>query len=132
LSVFSRRDNLGNNPGGELAPFLFFFFVGVIRFVHNCAVVTEGKDDNGCNDNAGNDNDEKDSDGDDNCRFDGDDAFSPDCFFAAILDLPFLIFFGGITIEVDPLCPLEGLPSDGDLFLIVFAMVQILCDVFFF
>jgi len=91
LSVFSRRDNLGNNPGGELAP-LFFFFVGVIRLVHNCAVVTEGDDDNGHDDEAGNDNDEIDSDGDDNCRFDGDDAFFPGCFFAAILNSPFLIF----------------------------------------
>ena len=131
MSVFSQRDNLGNNPGGKLAPF-FFFFVDVIRFVHNCAVVTEGEDDNSCNDDAGNDNDEKDSDDDDNCRFDGDNAFSLDCFFAAILDLPFLNFFGGVTIEVDPLRPLEGLPSDGDLFLIVSAMVQILCGVVFF
>ena len=131
MSVFSRRDNLGNNPGGELAP-LFFFFVGVIRLVHNCAVVTEGDDDNGRDDEAGNDNDEKDSDDDDNFRFDCDDAFSLNYFFAAILDLPFLTFFGGVTIEVDTLRPLEGLPSDGDRFLIVFAMVQILCGVVFF
>ena len=110
----------------------FFFFVGVIRFAHNCAVVTEGEDDNGRSNKAGNDNDEKDSDADDNCRFDGDNAFSPDCFFAAILDSPFLTFFGGVTIEVDTLRPLEGLPSDGDRFLIVFAMVQILCGVVFF
>ena len=131
MSVFSRRDNLGNNPGGELAPF-FFFFVGVIRFVHNCAVVTEGEDDNGRAYGAGNDNDEIDSDNDDNCRFDGDDAFFPGCFFAAILNSPFLIFFGGVTIEEDTLRPLEGLPSDGDRFLIGFAMVQIWCGVVFF
>jgi len=131
LSVFSQRDNLGNNPGGKLAPF-FFFFVGVIRFVHNCAVVTEGEDDNGRDNGAGNDNDKIDSDNDDNCCFDGDDAFSPGCFFAAILNSPFLIFFGGITIEEDTLHPLEGLPSDGNRLLIVFAMVQILCCVVFF
>ena len=70
----------------------FFFFVGVIRFVHNCAVVTEGKDDNGCNDNAGNDNDEKDSDGDDNCRFDGDDAFFQAAFYS-YFELTLLNFF---------------------------------------
>jgi len=64
----------------------------VIQFVHNCAVVTEGEDDNGRDDEAGNDNDEKDSDDDDSCRFDGDDPFSPGCFFAAILNSPFLIF----------------------------------------
>jgi len=114
LSVFSRRDNLGNNPGGKLVLFFFFFFVGVIRFVHHCAVVTEGEDDTGRNDKAGNDNGEKDSDDDDNCRFDSDDASSPGCFFAAILNSPFLIFFGGVTIEEDTLQPLEGLPSDGD------------------
>jgi len=85
LSFFSRGDNLGNNPGGELAP-LFFFFVGVIRFIHNSAVVTEGEDDNDRDDEAGNDNDEKDSDDDDSCRFDGDDPFSPGCFFTAILN----------------------------------------------
>jgi len=74
----------------------------------------EGEDDNGRDDEAGNDNDEIDSDDDDNCRFDGDNAFSPDCFFAAILYLPFLIFFGGVTTEVDTLRPLEELPSDGN------------------
>jgi len=132
LSVFSRRDNLGNNPGGELAPF-FFFFVGVIRFVHDCAVITEGEDDNSRNnEDAGNDNDEKDSDDDDNCRFDSDDAFFPDFFFAAILDSPFLTLFGGVTIEVDTLRPLEGLAADGNRFLIVYTMVLILCCVFFF
>jgi hypothetical protein len=131
LSVFSRRDNLGNNPGGELAPF-FFFFVGVIRFVHNCAVVTEGKDDNGRDDKGGNDDDEKDRDDDDNCRFDSDDAVFRNFFLAAILDSLFLTFFGGVTIEVDALRPLEGLSSDGDQFLIVFAMVLILCCVVFF
>jgi hypothetical protein len=131
LSIFSRRDNLGNNPGGELAPF-FFFFIGVIRFVHDCAVVTEGEDDNGRNDKAGNDNNEKDSDDDDNCRFDSDDALFLDFFFAAILDSPFLTLFGGVTIEVDTLRPLEGLASDGNRFLIVFTMVLILCCVVFF
>jgi hypothetical protein len=56
----------------------------------------------------------------------------PDFFFTAIFDLPFLTFFGGVTIEVDVLGPLEGLASDGDL-LIVFAMVVlILCCVVFF
>ena len=49
----------------------------------------EGKDDNGRDDGAGNDNDEIDSVDDDNCRFDGDDAFFPGCFFAAILNSPF-------------------------------------------
>ena len=109
----------------------FFFFVGVIWFEHDCAVVMEGEDDNG-DDEAGNDNDEKDSDDDDNFRFDCDDAFSLNYFFAAILDLPFLTFFGGVTIVVDTLRPLERLPSDGNRFLIVFAMVQILCGVVFF
>jgi hypothetical protein len=132
LSVFSRRDNLGDNPGGELVPFFFFFFVGVIWFVHDCAVVTEGEDDTDRNDEAGNDKGEKDSDDDDNCRIDSDNASTPGCFFAAILNSPFLIFFGGVTIEEDTLRPLEGLPSDGNRFLIVFAMVQILCGVVFF
>jgi len=131
LSVFSRRDNLDNNPGGELAP-LFFFFVGVIRFVHFRAVITEGEDDNGRDNEAGDDNDEKDSDDEDNCRFDSDNAFFSGCFFAAILNSPFLTFFGGVTIEEDTLRPLEGLPSDGNRLLIVFAMVQILCGVVFF
>ena len=73
----------------------------MIWFVHDCVVVTEGEDDNGSNDDAGNNNDEKDSDNDDNCHFDGDDAFSPDCFFAAILDLPFLTIFVGIVAYAD-------------------------------
>ena len=95
----------------------------MIWFEHNCAVVTEGKDDNGCDDEAGNEDDEKDSDDDDNCRF--------DFFFAAMLDSPFLTFFGGVSIEVDVLRPLEWLGSDGDRFLIVFTMVLILCCVVF-
>ena len=78
------------------------------------------------------DGQDDDSDDDDNCRFDSDDVFFRDFFFAAILDSPFLIFFGGVTIEEDTLRPLEGLPSDGNRFLIVFAMVQILCGVVFF
>ena len=132
MSVFSQRDNFGNNPGGELAPFFFFFFVGVIWFIHNCAIVMEGEDDNGRDDGAGNGNDEIDSDDGNNCRFNGNNAFFPGCFFAAILNSPFLIFFGGITIEEDTLCPLEGLPSDGNRLFIVFAMVQILGGVVFF
>ena len=47
-----------------------------------------------------------------------------------ILHLPFLTFFGGVTIEVNVFGPLEGLDSDGDL--IVFAMVLMLCFVVFF
>ena len=104
----------------------------MIWFEHDCAVVTEGKDDNGRDDEAGNDNDEKDSDDDNNCRFNGDDAVFQNFFFAAILDSPFLTFFGGVTIEVDILRPLEGLASDGNRFLIVFTMVLILCCVVFF
>ena len=84
-------------------------------------------------DEAGNDDDEKDSDDDDDdSRFDSDDGGFRNFFFSAIFDLPFLTFFGGVTIEVDVLGPLEGLASDGDL-LIVFAMVVlILCCVVFF
>jgi len=106
--------------------------VGVIWFEHDCAVVTEGEDNNGCDDEAGNDDDEKDSDGDDNCHFVSDDAVFRNFFLAAILDSPFFTFFGGVTIEVDVLRPLEGLASDGNRFLVVFAMVLILCCVVFF
>ena len=110
----------------------FFFFVCVIWFKHNCAIVTEGEDDNGHDNKAGNNDDKKDNDDDDNCRFDGNDAVFRNFFFASILDSPFLTFFGGITIEVDVLRPLEGLASDSDRFLIGFAMVLILCCVVFF
>ena len=82
--------------------FFFFFFVGVIWFVHDCAVVTEGEDDTGRNDEAGNDNGEKDSDDDDNCRFDSDDASSPGCFFAAILNSPFLFFLEALQLKKTP------------------------------
>jgi len=81
----------------------FFFFVGVIWVEHNCAVVTEGEDDNGRNDEAGNDDDEKDSENDDNFRFGCDDAVFRNFFLAANLNSPFLTSFGGITIEVDVL-----------------------------
>ncbi len=74
----------------------------------------------------------KESDDDDDSCFDSDDRVFRNFFFTAIFDLPFLNFFGGVTIEVDVLGPLEGLASDGDL-LIVFAMVVlILCCVVFF
>ena len=86
----------------------------MIWFEHDCAIVTEGEDDNGHDDEGSNDDDEKDSDDDDNCRFDNDDAVFRNFFLAAILDSPFLTFFGGVTIEVDVLHPLEGLASDGD------------------
>jgi len=92
----------------------------------------EGEDNNGRDDEASKDDDEKDSDDDDNCHFDGDDPVFRNFFFAAILDSPFLTFFVGVTIEVDVLRPLEGLASDGDRFLVVFAMVLILCCVVFF
>ncbi len=104
----------------------------MIWFEHDCAVGTEGEDDNGPDDEAGNNDDEKDSDDNDNCCFDGDDAVFRNFFFASILDSPFLTFFGGVTIEVDVLRPLEGLASDGDRFLMGFAMVLILCCVVFF
>jgi hypothetical protein len=52
-----------------------------------------------------------------------DNAVFRNFFFAAILDLPFLTFFVGVTIEVDIFCPLEVLASGGVQFLIVFAMV---------
>jgi hypothetical protein len=81
----------------------------VIWFEHDCAVVTEGEDDNGHNDEGGNDDDKKDSDDNDNCRFDSDNAVFRNFFLAAILDSPFLTFFGGVTIEVDVLRLLEGL-----------------------
>jgi hypothetical protein len=83
-------------------------------------------------DKAGNDDDEKDSDDDNDCRFDSDDGVFRNFSFTAIFYLPFLTFFGGVTIEGDVLGPLEGLASDCDL-LIVFAMVVlILCCVVFF
>ena len=86
----------------------------------------------GANNNNGNDDNKKDSDNDDNCRFNSDEAVFRNFFFAFILDLPFLTFFGGVTIEVDLLHPLEVLASDGVRFLIVFAMVLMLCCVVFF
>ena len=83
-------------------------------------------------DDAGNDDDEKDSDDDDDCRFNSDDGVFRIFCFTGIFDLPFLTFFGGVTIERDILGPSEGLASDGDL-LIVFAMVVlILCCMVFF
>ena len=110
----------------------FFFFVGVIWFKHNCAVVTEGEDGNRRNNKGGNNDIEKDSDDDDNFCFNSDDAVFRNFFLAAKLDSPFLTFFGGITIEVDVLHPLKGLVSDGNQFLVVFAIVLILCCVAFF
>ncbi len=104
----------------------------MIWFEHDCAVVTEGEDDNGHNDEGGNDDDKKDSDDNDNCRFDSDNAVFRNFFLAAILDSPFLTFFGGVTIEVDVLRLLEGLAWDSNRFLVVFAMVLILCCVVFF
>ena len=60
----------------------------MIRFVHNCAIVTEGEDDNGRDDEAGNGDDEKDSENDDTCHFDGDNAVFRNFFFAAIWTHP--------------------------------------------
>ena len=101
MSVFSQRDN----TGGKEASF-FFFVIGVGRFEDECTVVTgkfaEKHGDDG-NDECGNDDDEKDSDDDDDFRFDSDDAVFRDFFLGAILYLPFLTFFGGVTIEVDVL-----------------------------
>jgi hypothetical protein len=65
-------------------------------------------------------------------RFNSDDGVFPIFCFTGIFDLPFLTFFGGVTIEVDVSGLLEGLAFDGDL-LIAFAMVVlILCCVVFF
>ena len=111
---------------------MFFFFVGgVVWFEHDCAVVTgksAGNEFNDDDDEAGNDDDEKDSDDDDDSRFDSDDGVFRNFFFTAIFDLPFLTFFGGVTIEVDVLGTFDGLASDGDRS-IVFAMLLILCCV---
>ena len=129
MSVFSRTDN----TGGKEALFCFFV-IGVGRFEHECAVVTgefaEKHGDDG-NDECGNDDDEKDSDDDDDFRFDSDDDVFRDFFLGAILYLPFLTFFGGVTIEVDILGTFDGLASDGD-WLIVFAMLLIFCCVVLF
>jgi hypothetical protein len=130
LSIFSRTDN----TGGKEASFFFFFIIGVVWFEDECAVVTgkfAGNDGNDGNDEGGNDNDEKDSDDNDDFRFDSNDAVFRDFFFGAILYLPFLTFFGGVTIEVDVLGTFDGLASDGDQ-LIVFAMLLILCCVVLF
>jgi hypothetical protein len=70
----------------------------------------KGADDDGDNNDGGNEDDMKD-----------DNAFFRNFFFAAILDLPFLTFFVGVTIEVDIFHPLEVLASGGVPFLIVFA-----------
>ena len=67
----------------------------------------------------------------DDFRFDSDDAVFRDFFLGAILYLPFLTFFGGVTIEVDVLGTFDGLASNGDR-LIVFAMLLILCCVVLF
>ena len=125
-SVFSRTDNTGGKEGS-----FFFFVIGVVWFEDECAVVTgkfAGKDGDDGNDECGNDDDEKDSDDDDDFCFDSDDAVFQDFFFGAILYLPFLTFFGGVTIEVDVLGTFDGLASDGDRS-IVFAMLLILCCV---
>ena len=103
-------------------------------FEDECAVVTckfAGKDGDVGNDEGGNDDDETDSDNDDNFRFDSEDAVIRDFFFRPIVYLPFLTFFGGVTVEVNVLGPFNGLASDGDR-LIVFAMLLILCCVVFF
>ncbi len=74
-----------------------------------------GNDGDDSNDEGGNDDDdEKDSDDDDDFCFDSDDTVFRDFFFGAILYLPFLTFFGGVTIEVDVLGTFDGLASDGD------------------
>ncbi len=80
------------------------------------------------NDECGNNDDERDSDDDDDFRSDSDDAVFRDLFFGAILNLPFLTFFGGVTIEVDVLGTFDGLASNSDRS-IVFAMLLILCCV---
>ena len=95
----------------------FFFVIGVVWFEVECAVVTgkftEKDGDNG-NDKCGNDDDEKDSDDDNDFRFDSDDDVFRDFFLGAILYLPFLTFFGGVTIDVNVLGTFNGLASDGN------------------
>ena len=123
MSVFSRADNTGDKEASFV-----FFVIGVGRFEDKCAVVTgefAEKDGDDGNNECGDDDDEKNSDDDDDFRFDSDDAVFRDFFLGAILYLPFLTFFGGITIVVDVLSTFDGLASDGDR-LIVFTMLLIL------